>query len=156
MGRDADVTYLGIDPGRSGGIAVLDANGRVVSVSQMPQTNRDVLDAILEHRSESWAVIERVGPSPQMGRVSVWTFGSGYGALLMALVAAGIPHDEVRPQAWQQAMGCLTGGDKNVSKRRAQQLFPRLTITHAIADALLIAEYCRRLHTGRLAPKKAR
>jgi len=38
----------------------------------------------------------------------------------------------------------MTGGDKNVSKRRAQELFPEIKITHAIADALLIAEYARR------------
>jgi len=41
-------------------------------------------------------------------------------------------------------MGCLTKGDKNVSKRRAQELFPALKVTHAIADALLIAEFARR------------
>ncbi len=44
---------------------------------------------------------------------------------------------------WQKEMGCLTKGDKNVTKRRAQELFPTLKITHAIADALLIAEYGR-------------
>ncbi len=38
----------------------------------------------------------------------------------------------------------LTKGDKNVSKRRAQELFPALKVTHAIADALLIAEFARR------------
>jgi hypothetical protein len=45
-------------------------------------------------------------------------------------------------------MRCLTKGDKNVSKARAQELFPALKITHATADALLIAEYGRRLNLG--------
>ena len=36
-------------------------------------------------------------------------------------------------------------GDKNVTKRRAQELFPGARVTHAVADALLLAEYCRRL-----------
>jgi hypothetical protein len=31
-----------------------------------------------------------------------------------------------------------------VSKRKAQELFPGIKVTHAIADALLIAEYNRR------------
>jgi hypothetical protein len=62
----------------------------------------------------------------------------------MALTAAGIPFERVTPQKWQKAMGCMTKGDKNVSKRRAQELFPQLKITHAIADALLIAEYGRK------------
>jgi hypothetical protein len=40
-------------------------------------------------------------------------------------------------------MQCLTKGDKNVSKAAAQRLWPKLKITHANADALLIAEYGR-------------
>jgi hypothetical protein len=35
----------------------------------------------------------------------------------------------------------MTKGDKNVSKRRAQELYPQLKITHSTADALLIATY---------------
>jgi len=42
-------------------------------------------------------------------------------------------------------MGCMTKGDKNVSKRKAQELFPSMKVTHASADALLIAEYGRRM-----------
>jgi hypothetical protein len=76
-----------------------------------------------------------------MGVKSAFTFGNGYGHLEMALTAAGIPFERVRPQKWQQAMGCMTKGDKNVSKRRAQELYPQLKVTHATADALLIATY---------------
>ena len=79
-----------------------------------------------------------------MGCVSAFTFGRGYGALLMALTAARIPFDVVQPAKWQQGLGCRSGGDKHVTKRRAQQLFPSVTVTHALADALLIAEFCRR------------
>jgi hypothetical protein len=60
-------------------------------------------------------------------------------------MAAGIPYDLVLPVKWQTAMSCRTKGDKNVSKARAQQLFPDVKVTHAIADALLIAEFCRRV-----------
>jgi hypothetical protein len=42
---------------------------------------------------------------------------------------------------WQKSLGCLTHGDKNVSKAAAQRLFPGMKITHATADALLIAYY---------------
>jgi hypothetical protein len=90
------------------------------------------------------AYIELVHSSPQMGVKSAFTFGNGFGHLEMALTAAGIPFERVRPQVWQKALGCLTKGDKNVSKRRAQELFPQLKVTHATADALLIAEYGRR------------
>ena len=79
-----------------------------------------------------------------MGVKSAFTFGQGFGHIEMALTAAGIPFERVSPQKWQKAMGCLTKGDKNVSKRRAQELFPHLKVTHATADALLIAAYGRR------------
>ncbi len=68
----------------------------------------------------------------------------------MALVAAGIAFDEVTPQRWQKMLGCRSKGDKNVTKRRAQDLFPQVRVTHALADALLLAEYCRRVKLGQL------
>jgi len=146
------MVYVGIDPGKHGGIAVVNEVGRVLEAVEMPPTERDILDVLerLGAPEEARAVLERVWSSPQMGVASAFTFGRGYGALRMALTAARVPFDEVTPAKWQAAMGVLQPGarlgkkDKNISKRRAQQLFPTLTITHAISDALLIAEYCRR------------
>ena len=152
------MTYLGIDPGKSGSIAFI-RDGKWWSVK-----NDSTLQELSEALDESWdggafAMIEVVHSSPQMGVKSAFTFGRGYGALGMGLCAAGIsygqleallvankiPFDRVRPQAWQKALGCLTKGDKNVSKRKAQELFPNGgKITHANADALLLAEYGRR------------
>jgi Holliday junction resolvasome RuvABC endonuclease subunit len=92
-----------------------------------------------EHQCKAY--LEQVHSSPQMGVKSAFTFGNGFGHLEMALTAAGIPFERVRPQVWQKAMGCMTKGDKNVSKKRSQELFPQIKVTHAIADALLIASY---------------
>jgi len=144
--------YIGIDPGKTGGIAWIsqtyDEPPKVFHTCRMPETERDLFDALNIGHPGTVAMLERVGASPQMGTVSAFTFGRGYGALLMGLTASLIPFDLVAPAKWQLAMGCRTKGDKNISKRRAQQLFPHLTITHAIADALLIAEYCRRVSRG--------
>lgn len=145
------MVFIGLDPGKHGGIAVVNEFGRVLQAVAMPATERDVLD-VLMHLSApvpSRAILERVWSSPQMGVASAFTFGKGYGALRMALTAARIPFDEVTPGKWQAVMGCLSGGEKNVTKGRAQQLFPSLRITHSIADALLLAEFCRRTHGGR-------
>jgi Holliday junction resolvasome RuvABC endonuclease subunit len=137
------MTILGIDPGKSGGIAWI-TNGKPC-VEKMPDTLQDLWELLrdIEISSEEYchAYLESVSSSPQMGVVSAFTFGNGFGHLEMALTAAGIPFERVRPQVWQKAMGCMTKGDKNVSKRKAQELFPQIKVTHAIADALLIAAY---------------
>lgn len=140
---------IGIDPGKSGGLAFLYDAGP--AVYPMPATEIDLWRLLGGLSEPARAMLERVSSSPQMGVVSAFTFGAGYGRLRMALAAAGIPFDEVSPARWQAAMGCRSGGDKNVTKRRAQELFPAERVTHAVADALLLAEYCRRLHTGVLA-----
>ena len=141
------MTIIGIDPGKSGGIAWI-SDGKPC-VEKMPETLSDLWELIDSIKGASSpplgigqthakAYIEQVHSSPQQGVKSAFTFGNGFGHLEMALTAAGIPFERIRPQAWQKALGCLTGGDKNVSKRRAQELFPSLKITHATADALLI------------------
>jgi hypothetical protein len=59
----------------------------------------------------------------------------------MGLTAAKLPFERVRPQVWQKTMQCMSKGDKNVTKRRAQELFPDIKVTHATADGLLIMSY---------------
>ena len=151
------MNYIGIDPGGSGGIAIIGyarsyiADRRGPKIPPLEFTTHKFKDAterdvwyMLAGLDPGFAVIEAVHSSPQMGVKSSFTFGKSYGFLRGILTASGIPFDEVSPQKWQKAMGCLTGGDKNKSKQKAQQLFPHLKVTHAIADALLLAEFCRR------------
>jgi hypothetical protein len=144
------VIVIGVDPGKNGGIAWIDETGKPC-VEKMPDTLKDLWDLIqsIEHSDGGFrnckAYLEQISSSPQMGVVSAFTFGNGYGHLEMALTAAGIPFERVRPQVWQKAMGCMSKGQKNVTKAKAQELFPHLKITHATADACLIAEYGRRL-----------
>ena len=140
------MTTIGIDPGKSGGIAWIQ-DGKAC-VEKMPDTLQDLWELIegiryFDHpqNPNCKAYLEQIHSSPQMGVVSAFTFGNGFGHLEMALTASGIPFERVRPQVWQKAMGCMTKGDKNVSKRRSQELFPQIKVTHAIADALLIAAY---------------
>ena len=137
--------HIGVDPGLSGGIAFIPSTGTPWA-HKMPETDKDLMDLLRDATSiaPAKALIELVHSSPQMGVKSAFTFGEGYGRLQMALTALGIPYERVRPAMWQKAMGCMTKGDKNVSKRRAQELFPDIKVTHAIADALLIAEFNRR------------
>lgn len=145
------MVFIGVDPGQSGGIAILNADGSILDVFPMPATDQDLLDKLTPRvlmegtGGRVHAVLERAGVMPKQGIVSAFTYGQNVGALKMALASAWIPFDQAAPAVWQRAMQCLSRGDKNITKRRAQQLFPQTKVTHAIADALLIAEYCRRL-----------
>ena len=165
--------YVGIDPGQSGGIAVLSSDGSVTTLP-MPTTERDVWSIFagtnIESASSVHAVIEKVHSMPGQGVSSTFKFGVGYGGVRMALIAAGIPFSEVTPQAWMKdlsipkrkvgrkvkvrsktgkvvtkVVGAETKGEfKNRLKAMAQQLFPDVAVTLKTADALLIAYHCRR------------
>jgi crossover junction endodeoxyribonuclease RuvC len=141
MEKGAEMNIIGIDPGTNGGIAWI--SDGMPCVEKMPDTLADLWELIASIRSGGTcrAYIEQISSSPQMGVVSAFTFGRGYGNLEMALTAAAIPFERVRPQVWQKTLGCMSKGDKNVTKRKAQELFPSLKVTHATADALLIAYY---------------
>ena len=141
---------IGIDPGSSGGIVRLD--GRAPPLAEpMPKTERDLW--LLVHRwcgGIGHAFIEHVHSMPKQGVASTFTFGVNYGLLRMALIASGTSFEKVQPTKWQREFGLLKRGDetkvakKNRHKAVAQELFPSVKITHAIADALLIAEWGRR------------
>ena len=143
--------FIGIDPGTSGGLAyVTDEDNDCGYAALGKLTEREihllVKDICDLSDTDPCAVIELVHSSPQMGVKSAFTFGRSYGFLRGVLAANRVRYVEVRPQAWQKAMGCLTKGDKNVSKAKAQQLYPGEKVTHATADALLLATYARRYH----------
>lgn len=146
---------LGVDPGKSGGLALLDATGYCVLATKMPERDGDLAiwlasarRTALEAGGTIRAFLENVWVSPQMGVRSAFTFGEQVGRIKMALRGTGISYDLVVPVKWQNALDCRSGGFKNVTKGRAIELFPMVNVTHALADALLIAEYGRRLTAG--------
>ena len=138
--------YLGIDPGKNGSISIIDTEWKsVVHGCKLSETEQDIWSWINDSVNllTACATIEKVHSTPQMGVVSAFTFGRGYGFVIGMLTAAQIPFKYVTPQQWQKGMKCLTKGDKNVSKAAAQRLWPWAKITHNNADSLLIAEYGR-------------
>lgn len=162
--------FIGIDPGKQGGLVCL--RDKIHSITPMPSSERDVWDwfsMVTYSCSSAVAVIERVHARPRQGVSSMFKFGCGYGGLRMALIAAGIPFEDVTPQTWLRDLSIsprkktktVLGVKPKESDRqwkeqlraKAQQLFPRLSLWKepkskgkqlAVADALLIAEFCRR------------
>lgn len=125
---------LGIDPGLTGAIALYDMSSNLVaSVADMPTHNinkKNHIDSVqlammvdTYSKQIKFAVIEDVSSAPNQGVVSVFTFGKVFG-IAMGIVAANyIPMFLVRPAVWKSAMG-LTH-DKDLSRKKASQLFPR-------------------------------
>ena len=158
-------TYIGIDPGQAGGIAALGFNEHQPEAWPMPETDAEILGLLrelgpTEAERESgtcsvFAVLEKVNAmSP--GRQACFQLGGSYRALRMALTAAGIPFEEVRPEDWQRKVGVppqkkpkLTYAKRKARLRaRAQALFPGYAVTNKTADALLMAECCRKARNG--------
>lgn len=151
---------LGVDPGVRGGLAVLTAEGRPVHVRALDPTMTELdLDCalrqavdVLDHHWSRTCYFERVGFIRGDGGKGAFTFGKIVGLLRGGLRARGVEIHDVSPMIWQAKMECLTGGNKNVSKNRAIELFGPIVngqkITHATADALLISEYGRRMNAA--------
>lgn len=136
---------LGIDPGKSGAAAVIDVQTGEVVVCKLDETERDIWNFIKENRPDC-AVLERVSAMPRQGVSSTFKFGTSFGFCKGLMVAAGVPFVLITPAEWQKSLRCLSKGDKNITKQKAQELFPSIKMTHKIADAILIAEYLRRHH----------
>lgn len=147
-GRRPTRYIVGIDPGKTGAIAIVNASGSYRCAFQMPESYEEIL-AILRRvaKHDTRAVIEHVWSQPGQGHTGAFAFGKGYGALLMALTATKIRTSHVTPARWQRAVmrGKTSGGDKRVTRDFAGKLF-EMKVTHTIADALLIAEYGRRIY----------
>lgn len=164
--------YLGIDPGKGGGVAVIDEGGKVYAAYRMPERGRAMLNAFGPDlvglmrfgKFDAVAMVEHVWSMPGQGHSGAFDFGRSVESVQMALVAADIPFELVIPRKWQAALGVVypKGSTdvekKNIAKARAVKLFPRLkiVITHAIADALLLAEYGRRHNLGLLSVVRKR
>lgn len=138
--------FLGVDPGVSGAMALVDARGRYVSDIRNKEPLADICDWVDRwSRRITHAVLEQVHAMPKQGVSSTFKFGTSFGICQGILSFVAIPWEMVSPGIWQRKLGCLTKGDKNITRTKASMLFPDTKIVHANADALLIAEYCRRL-----------
>ena len=157
---------MGVDPGASGALVILDTDDRSIVVIDMPTTKvkrgpRTVnqVDAVaLSHAlqpysGECTALVEKVHSMPGQGLVSTFSFGRAAGVLEGVLAALDIPFSLIPPQTWTKAMRLF--GGKDGSRARAQELFPDQAHLFARkkddgrADAALIACYAaERLESG--------
>lgn len=119
--------YIGVDPGNSGGIAILDSTIGVELFSLKDKTDTEVWEALgmvryhMRNGMRAHAYLEKVGGYVKADKGSeggdddkgggranganMFKFGQSYGMLKAFLLASGIPYEEVRPQDWQKTLG---------------------------------------------------
>ena len=128
---------IGIDPGLTGAIALLNPDGKLLALADMPtcqlshgKKQVDVWQlANVISKFSHWdsnggcAVVEKVNAMPGQGVVSMFSFGVSYGMVLGVLAMGGIPYELVTPQRWKKRVN-LIGQDKDASRQLASRLYP--------------------------------
>ena len=146
--------FIGIDPGISGAIAILDESGAFIEAWDMPtmqdgkknQVNAAELAKELGRYADSYliAIVEKVGAMPGQGVSSMFNFGKSFGVALGVIAALGAETRLVTPPAWKKHYK-LTGKPKDASRTLAQQYYPAAPLgrkkDHGKGDALLLARY---------------
>lgn len=142
------MTCIGIDPGKSGALAVID--GKSIQVVKFDE---GAYIAQLNQYEGLTAVccLEHVSAMPGQGVTSMFSFGQNFGWIQGVLRAFGIPFELVRPQKWKKEFSITA--DKNSSVAVCQRLFPDVSLLPTprckkpddnMAEALLMAEYAKR------------
>ena len=146
--------YIGVDPGKSGGIAIIDSDG-VIAFPFSEERLLIELDGIAQEY-ECICYLEHVHAMPKQGVSSTFNFGMNFGFIQGVLKAYEIPYELVTPQKWKKEFSCTS--DKNTSIEVCKRLFPGVNLKatdrckkdhDGIAEALLIAEYGRRHYNGK-------
>ena len=150
---------IGIDPGLSGAIAVLE-DIKVLNLFEMPvmaegkknkrQLNSAQLVNIIRENSigeeEIVVVVEQVNAMPGQGVTSMFNFGQTFGAIKGVCAALNLPIFFVRPSKWKKYFE-LINSSKDSSRTKVIEMYPSLSSQLAKkkdvnkSDAILIARY---------------
>jgi hypothetical protein len=140
--------YIGIDPGKTGGIASIQ-NG-IFFVSSLDSTNENevlarMIGYIRQKPNEVLFTLEHVSPSPKQGSSAAFHYGRGLGYIKGLIEAHGHEILMVRPAVWKMAL--RLGRDKKESIELCHKLYPETKSTIYLqkhdgpAEALLLAHY---------------
>ena len=150
---------IGIDPGLSGAIAVLEDN-KVLNIFDIPvmsegkknkkQLNSAFLVSLLKQNisknEEIAVVVEQVNAMPGQGVTSMFNFGQSFGVLKGVCAAMQLPIFFVRPAKWKKYFN-LINSEKDASRTKAIEIFPYFSQYLSRkkdsnkADAILISSF---------------
>jgi crossover junction endodeoxyribonuclease RuvC len=125
---------VGIDPGASGALAVLQSDGSLIAVHDMPTVEVLVnrkrrprvsaagIAVLLRQYMIEHVYLERVGSMPGEGAAGAFTFGVSYGLVEGTVATLGLAYTLITPQSWKKAAS--VAADKGQARQRAMQLWP--------------------------------
>ena len=144
--------FIGIDPGKSGGIACIDEKENFsFTVPYSDSALISLCSDAFNFGREVICCLEKVGAMPGQGVVSMFSFGQSVGYIKGVLESFRIPYQEITPQKWKREFGLTS--DKAKSAEICGRLFPDVSLLatprckkphDGMAEALLMAEYARR------------
>lgn len=151
-------TFIGVDPGLSGGIAIALADHTIVLAEAMPLAGNDLDLTTICKMIWEWiedydavACIEKVSSMPHQGVASMFKFGFGTGSIHGILAAFNVPRHLVSPVEWQKfVLQGLNKGDKTIAISYVARVYPYVDMlpttrskkpSSGIADAVCIARY---------------
>ena len=130
---------IGIDPGLSGGIAILEDN--IIKVlfdmpvmSDGKKNKRQLKSALLvklikdniKDTEDTVMVVEQVNAMPGQGVTSMFNFGQTFGAIKGICAALGLPIFLVRPAKWKKHFE-LINSSKDASRTKAIEMYPSIS-----------------------------
>ena len=144
--------YMGIDPGASGGISVIDEKG-VIKAYKCPKSS-DEMSLLFQMCIGSTSaaniklLMERVWARPTNAVRAAFSYGVNYGQWLGIVATHEVEMNTVIPVTWIKWVGCPKALKKDVRKRwlkeKAGELYPNVNkLTLATSDAILITHYAK-------------
>ena len=150
---------IGIDPGLSGAIAILE-NNKVLNIFDIQvmsegkknkkQLNSALLVSLLKeninNKEEVAVVVEQVNAMPGQGVTSMFNFGQTFGAIKGISATLKLPIFFARPSKWKKHFE-LINSSKDASRTKAIEMYPsfaeKLSKKKDVnkSDAILIARF---------------
>ena len=144
--------YIGIDPGASGGIAVIDEKG-IMKDYKCPKSSAEMSLLFQMCMGSTPAaniklLMERVWARPTNAVRAAFSYGVNYGQWLGIVATHEVEMNTAIPVEWIKWVGCTKALKRDVRKRwlkeKAGELYPNVNkLTLATSDAILITHFAK-------------
>ena len=149
----------GIDPGKSGGIVIINDSDKspMVEMHKCPTSPVQMSSILRSARNTAWVendkivvAIEKVWAFPTDARSAAFKFGVNYGMWLGIIGSLNLPFMEVTPKVWMSSYKPVPKDKKErkqylkdtcITMYKDMFLYDK-NVTYAVSDAALIALWC--------------